>query len=146
MVKNHFKNLKEKKFTKKTKNGDLTCKSSSNFKSIGWKSRILEVWQICWPLAFFWPFNLLTSKTIDFLFMPNSTTWWSFVKIVLKLWPEGDKQTDRQTDRMKKITHGVTTWWNGTALHREHTSPGWIVHILVGRSKTHWSVGTDSGP
>ena len=51
--------------------------------------------QICWP------FDHLTSKTIDFLLMTNSTMWWSFVKISLKLWPGGDKHKYGQTDREK---------------------------------------------
>ena len=35
--------------------------------------------------------------------MTNSTVWWSFVKISLKLWPVGDKQTNRQTNRQTDV-------------------------------------------
>ena len=52
--------------------------------------------------------DLLTSKTICFFLMTNYSMWWSFVKIGLKLWPEGDKQTDRQTDRITKSTDQYT--------------------------------------
>ena len=53
-----------------------------------------------------WSFDLLTSKTRGFLLMTNSTVWWSFVKIGLKLWLVGDWHTNRQTDKQTdRITH-----------------------------------------
>ena len=45
-----------------------------------------DIFDLCWP------FNILTSKTIGFLLMTNSTMWWSFMNIGLKLWPVGDWQ------------------------------------------------------
>ena len=57
-----------------------------------WKSHLS-----CWPLDYV---DLLTSKTTGFFLMTNSTMWWSFVKIGLKLWPVNDKQTDRQNNKI----------------------------------------------
>ena len=48
-----------------------------------------------WPFLTLWP-----QKTIGFFLMTYSTMWWSFVKIVLKLWPGGDKQTNRQKNKI----------------------------------------------
>ena len=48
--------------------------------------------------------DLLTSKTIGFFLMPNSTIWWSFVKIGWKLWHVGDRQTNRTTKSTYQYT------------------------------------------
>ena len=37
--------------------------------------------------------------------MTHSTMWWSFVKISLTLWPEGNKQTDRQNNKIDLPTN-----------------------------------------
>ena len=58
-----------------------------------------------------WPFDLLILKTIYFFLMTNSSMWWSFVKIGLKIvtWRQlTDRQTDRQTQTTTKSTHQYT--------------------------------------
>ena len=48
----------------------------------------------------FWP-----QKTIGFFLITNSTMWWSFVKIGLKLWPVGDWETDKRTEYQNRLTN-----------------------------------------
>ena len=40
----------------------------------------------------------------------NSIMWWNFVKISLKLWPVGDWQTDKQTDRQNNAVTNQYAW------------------------------------
>ena len=51
-----------------------------------------------------WP---LTSKSIGFSVETTSTTWWSFVKIGLKLWPVGNWQTYKRIEYQNWLTNIV---------------------------------------
>ena len=112
---------------------DLKYKSSSNFKSIGWKLRILEIPPKLLTFGLCWPFDLKNNRLLP------DTMWWSFMKIGLKLWPGGDwqrdKQTDRQTDKATKSTDQYT-WKIFDFASNKQTNKWKIVHRTKNLAET----------
>ena len=67
---------------------DLKYKSSSNFKSIGWKMKILVIWKICCPfdLKNNWLVNSVTKNINPLQIWSQSVEKWGFLKYHLSCW------------------------------------------------------------